>query len=82
MIETRAGVKGGGAIVPLSTGPKAPRCDYFNFFARKTAILTKNDTFVHANEGGSAPREGGPALGPGGPRAVIILTFLREKQPF
>ena len=46
---------------------RAPRCGYFNVFARKTAIFTKNDTFGHANEGGPAPREGGPALGEGGP---------------
>ena len=37
------------------------------FFARKTAILTKKDTFRHANEGGPAPREGGPAPGEWGP---------------
>ena len=73
----RAGVKG-GKCPPPSTGPRGPggprsgdwrtpRCGYFNVFAKKTAILTKNDTFRHANEGGPAPREGGPAPGEWGP---------------
>ena len=49
-------------------GPEGPSFGYFNVFARKTAILTKNDTFGHANEGSPAPREGGPRTRRRGPR--------------
>ena len=86
-LKYRAGVKEGArrAIAPLTTGQrgpalgpggptgvlKGPRFGHFNVFARKTAILTKNDTFGHANEGGPAPREGGPAPGKGGPAGTL-----------
>ena len=56
---------------PCAGARRAPRCGYFNVFARKPAILTKNDTFGHANEGGPAPREGGPAPGEGGPAGAL-----------